>query len=118
MIRRPPRSTRTDTLFPYTTLFRSGGGVADTAKKVPGAVGGRGQMTSLAQRSQIVVLIDQAVTAGARQDRACQTLFLSVRTLPRWRSAPVLGDRRPGRCQGHKKRVGEIDSNRPMGGSH
>src|SRR3546814_5265334 len=30
MIRRPPRSTRTDTLFPYTTLFRScdGGNVA------------------------------------------------------------------------------------------
>src|SRR3546814_7386864 len=32
MIRRPPRSTRTDTLFPYTTLFRSGvGGLADLA---------------------------------------------------------------------------------------
>src|SRR3546814_14633222 len=33
MIRRPPRSTRTDTLFPYTTLFRSqplGAGVANT----------------------------------------------------------------------------------------
>src|SRR3546814_8268451 len=31
MIRRPPRSTRTDTLFPYTTLFRSPGypGVVD-----------------------------------------------------------------------------------------
>src|SRR3546814_1899131 len=28
MIRRPPRSTRTDTLFPYTTLFRSGGSPA------------------------------------------------------------------------------------------
>src|SRR3546814_16834583 len=28
MIRRPPRSTRTDTLFPYTTLFRS---VIDTS---------------------------------------------------------------------------------------
>src|SRR3546814_8088590 len=27
MIRRPPRSTRTDTLFPYTTLFRSDGDV-------------------------------------------------------------------------------------------
>src|SRR3546814_1034485 len=26
MIRRPPRSTRTDTLFPYTTLFRSDSG--------------------------------------------------------------------------------------------
>src|SRR3546814_20838206 len=37
MIRRPPRSTRTDTLFPYTTLFRShapeeaGGEAADDA---------------------------------------------------------------------------------------
>src|SRR3546814_15131598 len=36
MIRRPPRSTRTDTLFPYTTLFRSGDehavlGFAETA---------------------------------------------------------------------------------------
>src|SRR3546814_5214818 len=28
MIRRPPRSTRTDTLVPYTTLFRSGQGGA------------------------------------------------------------------------------------------
>src|SRR3546814_2907879 len=27
MIRRPPRSTRTDTLFPYTTLFRSPAGL-------------------------------------------------------------------------------------------
>src|SRR3546814_3155259 len=30
MIRRPPRSTRTDTLFPYTTLFRSRAGDALT----------------------------------------------------------------------------------------
>src|SRR3546814_20419000 len=29
MIRRPPRSTRTDTLFPYTTLFRSHQGESD-----------------------------------------------------------------------------------------
>src|SRR3546814_1802743 len=28
MIRRPPRSTRTDTLFPYTTLFRSTTGLS------------------------------------------------------------------------------------------
>src|SRR3546814_11153312 len=31
MIRRPPRSTRTDTLFPYTTLFRSVGVQAERA---------------------------------------------------------------------------------------
>src|SRR3546814_4656988 len=33
MIRRPPRSTRTDTLFPYTTLFRS----ARTDRSVQGS---------------------------------------------------------------------------------
>src|SRR3546814_7133073 len=32
MIRRPPRSTRTDTLFPYTTLFRSHAGPARPAE--------------------------------------------------------------------------------------
>src|SRR3546814_7061269 len=43
MIRRPPRSTRTDTLFPYTTLFRSatqrqypmGGRVGERAGAAP-----------------------------------------------------------------------------------
>src|SRR3546814_6503736 len=37
MLRPPPRSTRTDTLFPYTTLFRSGdvGGSAHHAHEVP-----------------------------------------------------------------------------------
>src|SRR3546814_6386417 len=37
MIRRPPRSTRTDTLFPYTTLFRSVG-VDEPAGDAVGAV--------------------------------------------------------------------------------
>src|SRR3546814_16598119 len=33
MIRRPPRSTRTDTLFPYTTLFRSRHDRPDRARR-------------------------------------------------------------------------------------
>src|SRR3546814_5070880 len=40
IIRRPPKSTRTDTLFPYTTLFRSaidGAGVCAQAAGQPGA---------------------------------------------------------------------------------
>src|SRR3546814_14612120 len=37
MIRRPPRSTRTDTLFPYTTLFRSRARFEAPAHKGPGA---------------------------------------------------------------------------------
>src|SRR3546814_19335750 len=36
MIRRPPRSTRTDTLFPYTTLFRSAGGPGRAGGGLPG----------------------------------------------------------------------------------
>src|SRR3546814_12334136 len=47
MIRRPPRSTRTDTLFPYTTLFRSKGAdqpldpseIDDLANQIVGAFG-------------------------------------------------------------------------------
>src|SRR3546814_14775953 len=34
MIRRPPRTTRTDTLFPYTTLFRSPGEAALAALRI------------------------------------------------------------------------------------
>src|SRR3546814_2326261 len=45
MIRRPPRSTRTDTLFPYTTLFRSrvfetGGGEIVLALEIISDAGG------------------------------------------------------------------------------
>src|SRR3546814_2710505 len=50
MIRRPPRSTRTDTLFPYTTLFRSSGARtaearlrAQGARHRPGGPGWRGR---------------------------------------------------------------------------
>src|SRR3546814_13806712 len=50
MIRRPPRSTRTDTLFPYTTLFRADAGHRDGVQgrdvehlEAPGLAGMRGQ---------------------------------------------------------------------------
>src|SRR3546814_17462086 len=42
MIRRPPRSTRTDTLFPYTTLFRSNGAIRYSACR---GTGQRGQLS-------------------------------------------------------------------------
>src|SRR3546814_5672740 len=44
MLRRPPRSTRTSTLFPYTTLFRSDDVSAARARPLRGAAAGvRGQ---------------------------------------------------------------------------
>src|SRR3546814_9342470 len=60
MIRRPPRSTRTDTLFPYTTLFRSSRSLNRQAKRLPPAersplndrrsYGGRGSIFQTRQR--------------------------------------------------------------------
>src|SRR3546814_3888320 len=53
MIRRPPRSTRTDTLFPYTTLFRSG---------LIGLVGGGVGLGSVNRSSGVV--LGRGVTGG------------------------------------------------------
>src|SRR3546814_2467426 len=57
MIRRPPRSTRTDTLFPYTTLFRSQAGLATnfTAEQFASA---------MQQANQAAAADDAAVTAA------------------------------------------------------
>src|SRR3546814_19437777 len=79
MIRRPPRSTRTDTLFPYTTLFRStvtpdraalaryGLSVAAVQDAVSIAMGGAvaGQVFEGDRRFDIVVRLPE----GLRQDR-------------------------------------------------
>src|SRR3546814_7160283 len=85
MIRRPPRSTRTDTLFPYTTLFRSaqrrlphhlgeaaGGGAAHEIH-LPQALLGMDE----AERAVEVVLVGRldphhAVTVAAHGDRCFQ----------------------------------------------
>src|SRR3546814_16452790 len=60
MIRRPPRSTRTDTLFPYTTLFRSvrAGGAGSGGGVAAGGDGG-------------AVLVCDRCAAGERDARGC-----------------------------------------------
>src|SRR3546814_13914301 len=76
MIRRPPRSTRTDTLFPYTTLFRSErdpvvvpledlSGTRDRAEGVAGAVG---PLTRAIPRRR------QAGFRGGREHPGCHQL--------------------------------------------
>src|SRR3546814_13007412 len=59
MIRRPPRSTRTDTLFPYTTLFRSEG----LDRGLPVAVVDRPLAPLVAHPGQVEVLEDLARAA-------------------------------------------------------
>src|SRR3546814_7207127 len=69
MIRRPPRSTRTDTLFPYTTLFRS----TDTfdAAVLRRAFRGCQALVEVHQRLGLRMVDGQAMTHG---------LFLVVRS--------------------------------------
>src|SRR3546814_12108739 len=64
MIRRPPMSTRTDTLFPYTTLFRSG--------VLPGALIYvlSVQFMSRSIESWFNVRVDSALEAGLNLGRA------------------------------------------------
>src|SRR3546814_5467529 len=85
MIRRPPRSTRTDTLFPYTTLFRSKG-KADLAQAqarislIEASAKTENHARMVEAEKQAAALIDQArregeaekarIVAQAQQDRS------------------------------------------------
>src|SRR3546814_8434602 len=64
MIRRPPRSTRTDTLFPYTTLFRS---------RPRRSAGRRSLLEILQQRLDLVdIVVGQRVALGEMRDQRRQ----------------------------------------------
>src|SRR3546814_20818428 len=71
-IRRPPRSTRTDTLFPYTTLFRAQRVAVDADFTAPVAV----DAVALEQQgiglgvAQVVDAHQFQIMVGPRQDRA------------------------------------------------
>src|SRR3546814_9832605 len=77
MLRRPPRSTRTDTLFPYTTLFRSGDrqflGLPPRRRRAAGGERGQpgGGETAPARHHRQSQLLDHAADgrAGAAASR-------------------------------------------------
>src|SRR3546814_15946251 len=58
MIRRPPRSTRTDTLFPYTTLFRSADGMQSRRQRL------HCKLWLVAQIPDAVAVAEQQIEAG------------------------------------------------------
>src|SRR3546814_7170979 len=92
MIRRPPRSTRTDTLFPYTTLFRSQQAADDEAlsgtklhgRFSPARRQGRNGEAAKAHRTRIAQLRhlradahgDAAVVEHGRREGQADTILL------------------------------------------
>src|SRR3546814_7039002 len=76
MIRRPPRSTRTDTLFPYTTLFRSV--ITVKSQPIPKVVElpGRVQATRTAEvRARVDGIVQRRLYDEGSNVRAGQALF-------------------------------------------
>src|SRR3546814_3328637 len=70
MRRRPPRSTRTDTLFPYTTLFRSVAPAAPTRSRPVRPVDTSSQIAAIGDTSDLqieteILTNDWAVQVGA-----------------------------------------------------
>src|SRR3546814_19147219 len=106
MIRRPPRSTRTDTLFPYTTLFRSSPGRAEFEQRGGAERGeddahhrdqvrrdaGARQPRAEALDQDIAARGDRAAVAGFR----CGVIRFPVAVLPAVGRVDLI--RTPGAC--------------------
>src|SRR3546814_12200942 len=67
MSRRPPRSTRTDTLFPYTTLFRSGVDMAGAAGQRVVPLGHEGDRLALLVGDLLAGVLQQHMVVGHGQ---------------------------------------------------
>src|SRR3546814_10220357 len=84
MIRRPPRSTRTDTLFPYTTLFRAG----DACPLLDGFRNGIALGDPAARERNIAedIGVHRHFVNGYRTYTACaDDKYLAQFMLPRWK---------------------------------
>src|SRR3546814_12259868 len=91
MIRRPPRSTRTDTLFPYTTLFRSAG---------DGRLLGREAQNAKHRAAALVEQRFAATSLQARADLVVARRLRFGRHPPQMRSADRVGDHHTQRAAG------------------
>src|SRR3546814_11973287 len=105
MIRRPPRSTRTDTLFPYPTLFRSPHTVVGTLQQLANVVA-----LGLAKRPRVPVRV-----ADGDVGRTVQVLRLHAYVFQRHRCPVVAHQVEPprsgaGTARSEERRAGNAGS--------
>src|SRR3546814_5119739 len=75
MIRRPPRSTRTDTLFPYTTLFRSLKKQLDEARNELAAAQRKGEFQRAGELTYGVIPdLERQLVEAEEQDSSANTM--------------------------------------------
>src|SRR3546814_18241011 len=116
MIRRPPRSTRTDTLFPYTTLFRS------QRAAEPGMRGGhRGEVKVVLRIGRAVAQQMPALGQHGAQARLVFRLpdiglGSGQESSPRMIAGVGKSNRRRQRRKGFRDRKGELDYTRDLQG--
>src|SRR3546814_18465646 len=107
MIRRPPRSTRTDTLFPYTTLFRS---VFDEPGSIPvqpfGASANRSWQSCLGNASGLAAL-PNCGRPDSDRFRGEILMFHRFRSMPATAMAAVLGCALMATARTEERRVGK-----------
>src|SRR3546814_10596388 len=95
MIRRPPRATRTDTLFPYTTLFRSAVDPVADKRALAEKLGATHVVDALSATAADEVIeithggVDHAIEAVGRP----QSAATAVKVLRRGGTATILGMR-------------------------
>src|SRR3546814_5050247 len=102
MIRRPPRSTRTDTLFPYTTLFRSEEGfrIVDQLGIIglaDPADARRRAALDLVEQARAVARLEETVGATSEQEQLFERVERLVDAAGR-REGAVIIDLRPPRA--------------------
>src|SRR3546814_3337711 len=79
MIRRPPRSTRTDTLFPYTTLFRSWSAMVKNRCKNGDHYWVSANVTPVLQHGQPVGYMSVRTKPSRAQVEAADALYAKMR---------------------------------------
>src|SRR3546814_15276165 len=97
MLRRPPRSTRTDTLFPYTTLFRSGrtchAAIIARELGIPAVVGCANATDVLSNGKEVTVSC-----AEGDEGRIYEGLIETEIEEVRWGEMPEIGLKKIGRA--------------------
>src|SRR3546814_9081409 len=103
MIRRPPRSTRTDTLFPYTTLFRSAVAFRHLARVAERAAV-HGQLHRVARRVRALIPLQHHAAELAHAAQV-EHQAIAVATLPRRARISVDGRRGASRSAEHTREL-------------